>query len=92
MNYAGVIAIGFGDYPVIPFDNGQGLNEVLVTEFWFGVEGRIEENAYRGYVRMNFPIASNPAFVGLDLLAQFGVFDGAGFRLSEVIGIKLLGP
>jgi hypothetical protein len=93
IDYIGVIVVGFGGYPIIPFDNGQGINQALVTEYWFGVTGFLNQNERRGFVKWEFPLPSDPSFEGLELLAQFGIIDagaGGAFRLSEVVGFKLL--
>lgn len=91
--YSGLVIVGFGSDPVVPFDNGQGVNQALVSQYWFGVSGYIGENLRRGFVEIGMPIPSDPGLEGLVLLTQFVVGDSlsGGFRLSEVIGFKLLG-
>lgn len=89
-SYIGVLIAGFDYHPIIPFDNGQGVNQLLVSEYWFGAEGYIDAGATRGMVTLSLPIPSEPSLEGTLLLAQFGVVDGQGSVLSEVIGFKLV--
>lgn len=89
--YLGLMIMGFDDAPVVPVQNGQGTNQILVSEYWVGAGGFVAEHAWAGSVDMSFPIPNTPALEGLVLLAQFVVADAAGLRLSEVIGFAV-GP
>lgn len=89
VEYVGGCLLGLEGMPIVPIDNGSGLNQVLLTEFWIGALGWVAENAMTGQVSMLFPIANDPALEGLVLLGQFVVFDVTGFRLSEVVGFKI---
>lgn len=89
LGFVGGMILGLGDAPIIPYDNGQGTNEFLVTDYWVGAEGFIAENTQSGSIEMGFPIPNDPGLEGLVLLGQFVVTDGVAFQLSEVIGFKL---
>lgn len=88
-DFLGGCLLALGGTPIVPFDNGNGLNELLITEFWVGALGFIGQGAMSGYVSMQFPL-TDPALEGLELMGQFVVFDDGGvFRLSEVVGFKV---
>jgi hypothetical protein len=89
-SYFGAMTLGLADTPIAPFDNGQGINELLLASYWVGALGEMRLNAKYGYVKMTFPIPNDPTWVGLVILGQFIVFDSAGFRLSEIVGFKIL--
>jgi hypothetical protein len=95
VDFTGVVVIGFENNPVVPFDNGQGVNQILIFEYWFGVTGFINQNERRGFVQWSLPLPNDPGLEGALVLAQFGILDTSavlGFRLSEVVGFKVLGP
>jgi hypothetical protein len=87
--YFGAMTLGLSDTPIVPFDNGQGMNELLVATYWVGALGQIGLNAMQGYVEMGFPIPAGPAWEGIVMHGQFIVFDDSVFRLSEVVGWKI---
>lgn len=89
--FVGVIVIGYESDPIVPFDNGQGLNVVLISQYWFGALGFLGQNSQRGVVRWGLPIPNNPELAGIEMRAQFGMVDSdGGFRLSDAIGVLLL--
>jgi hypothetical protein len=90
--YFGAMTLGLARTPIAPFNNGQGINELLLASYWVGAIGEIGLNARQGHVRMNFGIPSDPSWHGLVLLGQFIVFDNTGFRLSEVVGWQIQAP
>jgi len=94
VGYSGLIVVGFGGDPVVAFDNGQGINAALLSQFWFGVTGHIDAHAAHGYVKMSLPVPNDPGLEGLVMLAQFAIADPitSQLRLSEVIGYKLQAP
>ena len=89
VDYLGGCLLALEGAPIVPVDNGSGINQTLITEFWVGALGHLAENAVSGQVSMEFPIANDPSLEGIVLLAQFVVFDVSGFRLSEVVGCKI---
>lgn len=89
LNYLGVLIIGFASSNVVPFDNGQGVNQLLDSTFWVGALGGIRENHSSGYVEMKMPLADDPTWVGTLVKTQFAIFDGVWFGLSEVTGYTL---
>jgi hypothetical protein len=91
-NYIGVLIVGFTSTAVVPFDNGQGANQLLNSEYWLGATGGIAANHVRGYVEMRMPLANDPGLVGAVLKTQFAIFDGTWYRLSEVIGCVIGQP
>jgi len=86
LNYIGILIVGFTTTNVIPFDNGQGTNQLLDSDYWLGATGGIGAQRMRGRVLMSVPLADDPALVGAVMKTQFAIFDGERFRLSEVVG------
>lgn len=84
--YIGAMLLGLGGTPIVPFDNGQGPNEVLFATYYVGAIGGVAANARSGHVGMELPLPNDPSWVGITILGQFIMFDAAGFRFSEVIG------
>ncbi|MCA3716872.1 MAG: hypothetical protein IM674_01330 [Brevundimonas sp.] len=91
-DYFGGMLLGLQEFPIIPFDNGSGLNSLLVTEFWVGALGRIADGAPTGLLSMTFPLVGNPSLEGIVILGQFVALEESGFRLSEVVGFKVQPP
>lgn len=87
--YYGAMILGLGGSPILPFDNGQGLNQILDSAYWVGALGSIGLDEKRGSVKMSFPIPADPAWEGVVLRGQFVIFDDVGIRLSEVVGMKV---
>ena len=88
-DYFGAMTLGLETTPIVPFDNGNGLNSILAADYWVGALGFIRDGERSGFVRMKFPIPGSPSVEGLTLLGQFIVFEETGFRLSEIIGFKI---
>lgn len=87
--YFGAMTLGLSGTPIVPYDNGQGMNELLVADYWVGALGGIEAHAKNGFISMSFPIPANPAWEGVVLFGQFIVLEPSGFRLGEVTGLKI---
>jgi hypothetical protein len=91
-NYIGILIVGCSVHQVVPFDNGQGTNALLASDYWLGATGGISADRWRGHVGMRLPIPNNVNLVGMTLRTQFAIHDGQWFRLSEVVGGVLTAP
>lgn len=87
--YVGIVIVGLTNDAVVPYDNGQGTNQLLDSLYWIGALGGIRENANTGHISLGIPLANDPALVDVVFKTQFAIHDGAAFRLSEVIGGKV---
>lgn len=87
--FSGLMIVGFDGTPILPVENGQGTNQLLLSEFWFGATGMVAENARDGFLTMSLPIPNDPTLEGTILLAQFVVSDTASLRLGEIVGFKI---
>lgn len=89
-NYIGVLIAGFDTNPIVPYDNGHGVNQLLVSEYWFGAQGFIDAGVTRGMISLPLALPETPSLEGTELFGQFAIIDGEAFVLSEVVGFKLV--